>query len=64
MLFSPLHPAPPPHPHFSCAVPVHTSQVFREHFEAAVLRSVAGIEKKRSILQGVEKTVVARHEVG
>lgn len=28
-----------------------------------MLRAVAGIEKKRSILQGVEKSVVARHEV-
>lgn len=28
-----------------------------------MLRSVAGIEKKRSILQGMEKDVVARHEV-
>eukprot|EP00884_Botryococcus_braunii_P002352 jgi/Botrbrau1/12117/Bobra.0186s0035.1 len=33
-------------------------------FDAAVLRSVAGIEKKRSILQGVEKSTVARHEAG
>ena len=32
-------------------------------FDAAVLRSVAGVEKKRSILQGIEKEVVARHEV-
>ncbi len=29
----------------------------------AVLRAVAGIEKKRSILVGIEKVVVARHEV-
>jgi len=29
----------------------------------AVLRAVAGIEKKRSILVGLEKEVVARHEV-
>ncbi|KAL4429196.1 hypothetical protein ABPG77_010175 [Micractinium sp. CCAP 211/92] len=33
-------------------------------FDNAILRAVAGIEKKRSMLQGVEKTVVARHEVG
>ena len=33
-------------------------------FDAAVLRSVAGVEKNRSILRGVEKEVVARHEVG
>jgi len=38
--------------------------VGREEFSQAVLRSVAGIEKKRSILQGLEKEVVARHEVG
>lgn len=37
--------------------------VGREEFSQAVLRSVAGIEKKRSILQGIEKEVVARHEV-
>lgn len=37
--------------------------VGREEFSQAVLRSVAGIEKKRSILQGMEKDVVARHEV-
>lgn len=37
--------------------------VGREEFSQAVLRSVAGIEKKRSILQGLEKDVVARHEV-
>ncbi|GIL68468.1 hypothetical protein Vafri_21728, partial [Volvox africanus] len=28
------------------------------------MRAIAGIEKKRSILQGTEKAVVARHEVG
>ncbi|KAL4443397.1 hypothetical protein ABPG75_011134 [Micractinium tetrahymenae] len=33
-------------------------------FDNAILRAVAGIEKKRSVLQGVEKSVVARHEVG
>lgn len=33
-------------------------------FDAAILRAVAGVEKKRSILQGTEKGVVARHEVG
>lgn len=40
------------------------SNVGKEDFEQAVLRAVAGIEKKRSILQGVEKTVVSKHEVG
>ncbi|GAX82457.1 hypothetical protein CEUSTIGMA_g9884.t1 [Chlamydomonas eustigma] len=39
-------------------------QVGKSEFDAAVLRTVAGIEKKRSILQGIEKQVVARHEVG
>jgi hypothetical protein len=34
-----------------------------EEFDVAVLRAVAGIEKKRSILAGLEKEVVARHEV-
>ncbi|GIM12948.1 hypothetical protein Vretimale_16132, partial [Volvox reticuliferus] len=38
--------------------------VGREEFDAAVMRAIAGIEKKRSILQGAEKAVVARHEVG
>ena len=33
-------------------------------FDRAILRAVAGVEKKRSILQGAEKKVVARHEVG
>ena len=33
-------------------------------FDAAILRSVAGLEKKRSMLKGEEKAVVARHEVG
>ena len=33
-------------------------------FDHAILRAVAGIEKKRSILVGVEKEVVARHEAG
>ena len=38
--------------------------VGQDQFDAALLRSVAGIEKKRSILQGEEKSVVARHESG
>jgi len=33
-------------------------------FDSAILRSVAGLEKKRSVLKGEEKAVVARHEVG
>ena len=35
-----------------------------EDFDRAILRAVAGIEKKRSILVGMEKAVVARHEAG
>ena len=38
-------------------------KVGREEFDMAIMRAVAGIEKKRSILQGLEKTVVAKHEV-
>ncbi|PNG99055.1 ATP-dependent zinc metalloprotease FTSH, chloroplastic, partial [Tetrabaena socialis] len=38
--------------------------VGRAEFDSAVMRSLAGIEKKRSILQGEEKAVVSRHEVG
>ncbi|GBG61942.1 hypothetical protein CBR_g26105 [Chara braunii] len=38
--------------------------VGKEEFNQAVERAVAGIEKKRSSLQGTEKGVVARHEVG
>jgi len=33
-------------------------------FSAAVLRALAGVERKRSILFGAEKTCVARHEAG
>ena len=33
-------------------------------FDAAILRQIAGLEKKRSILRGEEKAVVARHEAG
>jgi cell division protease FtsH len=40
------------------------SVVGAEEFDVAVLRAVAGIEKKRSLLAGLEKDVVARHEVG
>lgn len=39
-------------------------QVGMEQFESAVLRTVAGIEKKRSLLGAAEKTVVSAHEVG
>ena len=33
-------------------------------FSAAVLRTVAGLERKRSLLFGAERAVVARHEAG
>jgi len=33
-------------------------------FDAAIVRQVAGIEKKGAVLAAVEKSVVARHEVG
>lgn len=46
---------------FRCTPP--QSVVGPEEFDVAVLRAVAGIEKKRSILAGQEKEVVARHEV-
>jgi len=35
-----------------------------EEFDAALMRSVAGIEKKRSVLSGSEKRTVALHEAG
>ena len=38
--------------------------VGKEDFETAVLRTVAGIEKKRSILSAAEKVIVSAHEVG
>lgn len=40
------------------------SVVAKADFEVAIMRNLAGIEKKRSILKGLEKTVVAKHEVG
>ncbi|CAD7702088.1 unnamed protein product [Ostreobium quekettii] len=40
------------------------SKVSMREFDEAVLRAVAGIEKKRSLVQGMEKEVVAKHEVG
>lgn len=39
------------------------SKVQREDFDAAILRAMAGIEKKRSLVKGLEKSVVAKHEV-
>jgi cell division protease FtsH len=40
------------------------SLVGKEEFEAAVLRTVAGIEKKRSLLGPAEKSIVSAHEAG
>jgi len=40
------------------------AEVGHEEFDMAIMRAIAGIEKKRSILQGVEKGTVAKHEVG
>ena len=40
------------------------SSVSAASFEAAVLRTVAGLERKRSILFGAERSCVARHEAG
>ena len=40
------------------------SEVGEKEFEDAVLRTVAGIEKKRSLLTAAEKTVVSAHEAG
>ena len=39
------------------------SKVAREDFDAAILRATAGIEKKRSLVKGLEKSVIAKHEV-
>lgn len=38
--------------------------VGQEDFDQAILRAVAGVEKKRSVLQGAEKESVAKHECG
>jgi cell division protease FtsH len=40
------------------------AQLDADAFSAAVLRSVAGLERKRSLLFGAERGVVARHEAG
>ncbi|KAL3136616.1 hypothetical protein ABBQ38_005856 [Trebouxia sp. C0009 RCD-2024] len=39
-------------------------KVGQMEFEQAILRAVAGVEKKRSVLQGAEKESVAKHECG
>jgi len=41
----------------------HTSVVMK-HFEAAIERVVAGMEKKTNVLQPAEKNTVAHHEAG
>lgn len=40
------------------------SEVTSADFNAAVLRAIAGIEKKRSLVRGIEKRVIAEHEAG
>ena len=40
------------------------TEVGEKEFEDAVLRTVAGIEKKRSLLTAAEKIVVSAHEAG
>ncbi|KAL6763358.1 ATP-dependent metallopeptidase Hfl [Haematococcus lacustris] len=40
------------------------SQVTAADFDAAVMRAVAGLEKKRGIMVAAEREVVARHEAG
>ncbi|KAA6422718.1 MAG: ATP-dependent zinc metalloprotease FTSH chloroplastic-like [Trebouxia sp. A1-2] len=39
-------------------------EVGQTDFDQAILRAVAGVEKKRSVLQGAEKESVAKHECG
>ena len=39
------------------------NKVSMKEFNEAILRAVAGIEKKRSLVKGLEKDVVAKHEV-
>ena len=43
---------------------VFAGSVGQIDFDQAILRAVAGVEKKRSILQGAEKESVAKHECG
>ena len=40
------------------------AQVDAAAFDAAIMRAIAGLERKRSILFGAERSVVARHEAG
>lgn len=40
------------------------SEVTAVDFDAAILRSIAGIEKKRSLVRGIEKRVISEHEAG
>jgi cell division protease FtsH len=42
----------------------NAADVDAESFRGAILRAVAGIERKRSLLFGTEKACVARHEAG
>lgn len=46
------------------AIPRTKTVVGHTEFDTAVLRTIAGVEKKRSLLAAPEKAVVARHEAG
>lgn len=39
------------------------AKISKLDFDSAIMRAVAGIEKKRSLVKGLEKSVVAKHEV-
>jgi len=52
------------HDQYATTVQCGVGTVGAADFDHAILRAVAGIEKKRSILMGVEKQVVAKHEAG
>lgn len=41
----------------------NNNKVTQCEFDAAILRAVVGIEKKRSLVKGLEKDVVSKHEV-
>ncbi len=46
------------------AVPFQSGSIVHKHFEAAIERVVAGLEKKTNVLQPEEKKTVAYHEAG
>ncbi len=53
-------PNPNHNPYSNCCA----GEVGQTDFDQAILRAVAGVEKKRSVLQGAEKESVAKHECG